>query len=178
MTEAEAPAPEVETPETPAAPSVEETLQAEITALKDRLLRAAAEADNTRKRAVRDVEEASKYATTGFARDMVNVAENLQRALSTIPDAERNSPLYQGVDMTLKELLNIFERHGIKRIDPHGQKFDHNFHQAVAQLDAPNEEAGTVVQVLQAGYTIHDRLLRPAMVGVAKGTPKQVDTSA
>jgi molecular chaperone GrpE len=127
----------------------------------------------------------SKYAVTGFARDLVSVLENLQRAVDSIPaDIKESQPavanLAVGVEMTLKELLGVFARQGIQRIDPMGQKFDHNFHQAVAQIDTPDAAAGTVVQVLQCGYVIHDRLLRPAMVGVASAASaaKQVDTSA
>lgn len=162
-----------------------EQKESELGALKDQALRALAEAENTRRRAERDVQESAKYATTSFARDLVSVLENLQRATSSISDtlkAEQPAVanLATGVEMTLNELLGAFEKHGIKRIDPMGQKFDHNLHQAVAQIAAPDVEEGTVVQVLQAGYTIHDRLLRPAMVGVAmKGdAARQVDTKA
>jgi molecular chaperone GrpE len=163
--------------------AVIEEKEAEIAALKDQALRALAETENTRRRAERELQDMSKYAVTGFARDLVNVLENLQRALDSIPaDLKESQPavgnLAVGVEMTLKELLGIFNRQGIQRIDPMGQKFDHNFHQAVAQIDTPDAEAGTVVQVLQAGYVIHDRLLRPAMVGVAAGTAKQLNASA
>lgn len=156
----------------------------EIAALKDQALRALAEVENNRRRTERELGDMSKYAVTGFARDLVSVIENLQRAVESIPaELKQAQPavanLSMGVEMTLKELLGVFERHGIKRIDPLGQKFDHNYHQAVAQIDAPDAEPGTVVQVLQAGYIIHDRLLRPAMVGVAAGNvQKQVDTQA
>jgi molecular chaperone GrpE len=156
----------------------------ELAALKDQALRALADAENTRRRAEREVADMSKYAVTGFARDLVSVVENLQRAVEAIPaELKQAQPavasLATGVEMTMQELLKIFERQGIKRIDPLGQKFDHNYHQAVAQIDTPDAEPGTVVQVLQAGYIIHDRLLRPAMVGVAAGSPqKQVDTQA
>lgn len=160
-------------------------LRLEVAALKEQVLRAMADADNIRKRARRDVEEAGKYAVTAFARDLVNVAENLQRTIDSIPTEQRAGDaalrsLAEGVELTLKELLSAFEKHGIRRIDPLGEKFDHNYHQAVVQIDSPDHEAGTIVQVLQAGYTIHDRLLRPAMVGVAKqGEPqKKVDTTA
>jgi len=163
--------------------AVLEEKEAEIVALKDQALRALAEMENTRRRAERELQDMSKYAVTGFARDLVNVLENLQRALDSIPaDMKETQPavanLAVGVEMTLKELLGIFNRQGIQRIDPMGQKFDHNFHQAVAQIDTPDAQAGTVVQVLQAGYVIHDRLLRPAMVGVAAGVAKQVDVGA
>lgn len=162
-----------------------EQKDAEIAVMKDQALRALAEAENTRRRAERDVQESAKYAVTGFARDLVGVLENLQRALSSIPDALKQehpqvATLATGVEMTMGELLSAFEKQRITRIDPMGQKFDHNLHQAVAQIATPDAEEGTVVQVLQAGYTIHDRLLRPAMVGVAmKGdAAKQVDTQA
>ena len=156
---------------------------AEIAALKDQALRALAETENTRRRAERELGDMSKYAVTGFARDLVSVLENLQRAIDSVPaELKASQPavanLVVGIEMTLNELLGVFNRQGIERIDPMGQKFDHNFHQAIAQIDTPDAEAGTVVQVLQAGYKIHDRLLRPAMVGVAAGTAKQVDASA
>lgn len=155
----------------------------ELAAMKDQALRALAEAENTRRRAEREVQDMSKYAVTGFARDLVSVLENLQRAVDAIPvELKETQPavanLATGVEMTLTELLNVFGKHGIRRLDPMGQKFDHNLHQAVAQIDTPDAEAGTVVQVLQAGYQIHDRLLRPAMVGVAAGGAMKLDASA
>lgn len=153
--------------------------------MKDQLLRAVAEAENTRRRAQRDQEETSKYAITGFARDLVSVIENLQRASESIPaDARAGSEMLktlgEGVDMTMRELLSIFERNGIQRVYPMGEKFDHNYHQAVVQIENPTVAAGTVVQVLQAGYKIHDRLLRPAMVAVSKQPSEEhkVDTKA
>lgn len=161
------------------------TLEQEVAALKDQRIRALAEVDNIRKRAQRDQDELSKYAVTGFAREMVSVLENLKRAADSIETHKSNSDLIktlgEGIDLTLNELLGIFERYGIKRIDPLNQKFDHNFHQAVAQVESVGAPAGTVVQVIQAGYVIHDRLLRPAMVAVSKqagDAPKSVDTSA
>ncbi len=160
-----------------------EEKEAEIAVLKDQALRALAETENTRRRAERELQDMSKYAVTGFARDLVSVLENLQRALDSIPAQMKEAQpavanLAVGVEMTLKELLAAFNKQSIQRIDPMGQKFDHNFHQAVAQIDTPDAPAGTVVQVLQAGYVIHDRLLRPAMVGVAAGVAKQLDASA
>ena len=158
--------------------------ESELAAMKDQALRALAETENTRRRSERELADMSKYAVTGFARDLVNVLENLQRATDAIsPDLRASQPavasLATGVEMTLKELLTVFERYGIVRIDPMGQKFDHNYHQAVAQIDAKDAEPGTVVQVLQAGYSIHDRLLRPAMVAVAAAhTSPAVDTKA
>ena len=168
-----------------AAPTRAAVLEEEVAKLRDQLLRAVAETDNVRKRAERDREEISKYAISKFAGDMVSVLENLKRASESMTAETRAaSPdlnnLAQGVDMTLQELLSTFERHGIKRVDPQGQKFDHNLHQAVAQVDNTGMEAGTVVQVVQAGYVIEGRLLRPAMVTVAKasGDAKKVDTTA
>lgn len=161
-------------------------LKEEVNQMRDQWVRAVAEAENIRKRAQRDQEETSRYAITAFARDMVNVLENLKRAADSIPpeartDAENNllKVLAEGVDMTLQELLQIFQKFGINRIDPNGQKFDHNLHQAVVQVERSDVEAGTVVQVVQSGYTIHDRLLRPAMVAVSKQgePPKKVDTT-
>ena len=160
-------------------------LEQEVAKLRDQLLRAVAETDNVRKRAERDREETSKYAITKFAGDMVSVLENLKRASESMTaEARAQNPqlnnLAQGVDMTMQELLSTFERHGIQRIDPLGQKFDHNFHQAVAQIDHPDAVPGTVVQVVQAGYVIEGRLLRPAMVAVSKAPSeaKKVDTTA
>jgi molecular chaperone GrpE len=162
-----------------------EALEAENAKLRDQWVRAVAETDNVRKRAQRDQEELSKYAVSGFARDMISVLENLKRATDTIPagareDNELLKTLGEGVDLTLQELLGIFERYGIIRLYPLNEKFDHNFHQAVVQVEQADVPPGTVVQVVQAGYTIHDRLLRPAMVAVSKQpeAPTKVDTSA
>ena len=162
-----------------------ETKESELAAMKDQALRALADAENTRRRTERELADMSKYAITSFARDLVGVIENLQRAVDSIPaELKASQPavanLAMGVEMTLTELLGIFTRQGIQRIDPMGQKFDHNFHQAVAQIESPAAEAGTVVQVLQAGYVIHDRLLRPAMVAVAAASSPAavVDTKA
>lgn len=160
------------------------SLEAEIASLRDQRVRALAETDNVRKRAQRDLDESSKYAISGFARDLVSVLENLKRASANIHAHAEGSDLIksldEGVDLTLQELLAIFDRYGIKRIDPMGQKFDHNFHQAVAQIEKHDVPPGIVVQVVQAGYVIHDRLLRPAMVAVSKQaeTPPKVDTKA
>jgi len=149
-------------------------LQAEIAELKDRLLRALAETENVRRRAEREREETTKYAVTAFARDMLPVADNLGRALSAIgPDARGKDPaidaLIAGIELTDRELKAIFERHGIRRIEPMGERFDHNLHQAMMEVVDPTKAPGTIVQVLQAGYVLRDRLLRPAMVAVAKG---------
>ena len=148
-------------------------LEAELAEYKDRLLRALAETENVRRRAQREREDASKYAIAGFAKDLLSAADNLRRALESLPESEakdeRTRSLLAGVAATERELLGVFERHGIKRIDPKGEVFDHNFHQAIFEAERPDAPAGTVIEVLQPGYVLHDRLLRPAMVGVAKG---------
>ncbi len=124
----------------------------------------------------------SKYAITAFAKELLSAADNLRRALDSLPEAEvrdeRTRNLLDGVAATERELLGVFERHGIRRIDPKGEPFDHNFHQAIFEADAPGKPGGTVVEVLQPGYVLHDRLLRPAMVGVAKQPAKPADAPA
>lgn len=149
--------------------------QAEVAELKDRVLRTAAEGENLRRRLEREREEAVKFAAGKFAKDVLAVADNLRRALESAPkpgegdDAIRN--LVVGIEATERELLNVFERHGITRIDPKGQKFDPNQHQAMFEVPDPSVPNGTVVQVVAAGYVQNGRLLRAAMVGVAKGGP-------
>jgi molecular chaperone GrpE len=160
----------------------QEDYEREIAELKDRLLRAVAETENIRKRSQRELQEANKYAVTGFARDLISVVENLNRAASSIPvEAQEASSelknIAQGVDMTLRETYSVFERHHIKRIDPKGDMFDPNLHQAVVQIESDDAPAGTILQVMQAGYTIHDRLLQPAMVGVAKASAGAITSS-
>jgi molecular chaperone GrpE len=147
--------------------------QAEAAALKDQLLRALAETENVRRRAQRDREEAGKYAITAFARELVGVADNLRRAIAAIPpealandDALKN--LAAGVELTERQLLTAFERFQLRKIEPLGEKFDSNLHQAMFELPAQGQPTGTVLQVLQPGYVLHDRLVRPAMVAVAK----------
>jgi molecular chaperone GrpE len=149
---------------------------AEIARLKDQLLRALAETENLRRRAQREREDAVKYAATGFAREMLPVADNLGRALAAIPaGAAEADPalkaLQEGVAATERQLLAGFERHGITRIDPMGERFDSNLHQAMFEVPGTGKPVGTIVQVLQPGYLLNDRLLRPAMVGVAKAEP-------
>ncbi len=156
----------------------------QIAELKDRLLRAMAETENVRRRAERDKADAAKYAIANFARDVLVIADNLHRALESTPkDIRDDDPvknLITGVEMTEKELLAILERHGIRRIDPLDAKFDHNYHQAMFEVPGTGKPNGTVVQVVQTGYVIHDRLLRPAMVGVAKDNngPKNAGAGA
>lgn len=152
-------------------------LQAEASDLKDRLLRAHAEVENIRKRAEREKEETAKYAVTRLARDIVNVGDNFQRAIDAIPAgaAEQDSALksfLEGVTMTERELLNVLDRHGIRRVQPLNEPFNPHLHQAVMEMPRSDVPSGTIVQVFQAGYMIEDRVLRPAMVAVAKGGPK------
>ena len=145
---------------------------AEIAGLKNRLLRAVAETENVRKRAARERADAARYAIAGFARDMVGVADDLARALDNAPEPLRESAdakaLLEGLALTRRNLDAALERHGLERIDPAGEPFDHNFHEAMFEMDAPDAAPGAVVQVVQAGYRLHDRLLRPARVGVAR----------
>jgi len=153
-------------------------LQSEIAELKDRLVRALAETENVRRRAEKDKADASAYGVTAFARDILNVSDNLKRALEAAPAEipEDLKGFVDGVDMTERELLNILERHGIRKVEPEvGEKFDHQFHQAMFEVPTNDHAPGSVMQVVAAGYVIKDRLLRPAMVGVAKGEVQKVD---
>lgn len=162
-----------------AAPAAADALaasQAEAAALKDQLLRALAETENVRRRAQRDREEAGKYAIAAFARELVGVADNLRRAITAIPPEalasdEALKNLAAGVELTERQLLTAFERFQLRKIEPLGEKFDSNLHQAMFELPAQGQASGTVLQVLQPGYVLHDRLIRPAMVAVAKAEP-------
>lgn len=149
-------------------------LEADISDLRDRSLRALADAENTRRRSERELADARKYASSGFAKDLLNVSDNLGRALESVPEELRErdehlKTLIVGVEMVEKDLLTAFERQGITKIEPLGEKFDHTYHQAMFEVPDSPEPAGTIVQLLQPGYVMHDRLLRPAMVAVAKG---------
>ncbi len=154
-----------------------DSLIEENAVLKDRLLRAVAEMENLRKRSERERTDTGKYAISNFARDMLIVGDNLSRALETIQGhgadkaQEDITHLVEGVEMTQREMLNIFERHGIKKLEPKGERFDPNLHQAMFEIPDPSVPNGTVAQVVQVGYMIADRILRPAMVGIAKGGP-------
>jgi molecular chaperone GrpE len=149
-------------------------LQAEVADLKERLLRALAETENTRRRAERDRSDASQYAVTRFARDLLHVSDNLRRALSHLsPEVQSEAApairsVLEGVQATERELTATLERHGVKAIEAEGTKFDPNLHQAIAEVPAEGKAAGSVVNVVQTGYVIADRLLRPAMVTVAR----------
>ena len=165
-----------------AAPA-EAELAVELEATKERLLRALAETENLRRRAAREVEEAHKYAITGFARELLEVADNLSRALTSIPTRAREEiefvrTLADGVALTEKSLLTSFERHQIAKVEPElGSRFDHNRHQAMLEIETAEHPPGTIAQVMQPGYVIADRLLRPALVGVAKA-PKAAAPAA
>ena len=149
-----------------------EELEREVAGLSDRLLRAAAETENVRKRAQKEREDAGKYATSRFAEDMLAVVDNLARALDAVTGEARRDEagkgLIEGVELTLKDLTGVLQRHGIVAVEAAGARFDPNFHQAMFEIETPDAEPGTVMQVLRIGYTIHGRLLRPAMVGIAK----------
>lgn len=168
----------------PAAGDRTAELEKKLAESNDRLLRALAEADNTRKRLEKERQDTSKYAISSFARELLSVSDNLRRALNAItPDKlEANAELktiFTGVEATERVLLQLFEKHGIKKIDPQGQMFDPNLHEVIFEAELPGQPAGHIVQVIEPGYTIHDRLLRPARVGVAKGDAvHHVDTSA
>lgn len=149
-------------------------LKDEVAALKDRLLRTAADMDNLRKRAEREKAEATLYAATNFARDLLSVSDNMARALAAMsPEAKESADevtknLLAGVDLTEKELLNVFQRYGIRKLLTVGEKFDPNMHQALFEVPTSEYPPGTVVQEVQSGFAIGERCLRPAMVGVAK----------
>ena len=166
-------------PDDPEEGSVE-ALTKEAAEARDKMLRTLAEMENLRKRTAREVSDARTYGITGFARDVLDIADNLQRALDAVPaEAKANADpglkgLIEGVELTERSLLNALEKHGVKKFDPSGEKFDPNFQQAMYEAPDPSVPAGTVVQVVQAGYMIGDRILRPALVGVAKGGAKAV----
>jgi molecular chaperone GrpE len=177
----DAAAPEIpETPETqaPATPDPVAVLAKEAADLKDRLLRTLAEMENLRRRTEKEVADARTYGVTNFARDILAVADNMERALKALDDEIREKAdagvkaLLDGVELTERELIKVMEKHGITRLEPQGQKFDPNLHQAMFELPDATAPAGTVVQVMQPGYKIGERVLRPALVGVAKGGPK------
>jgi molecular chaperone GrpE len=161
-----------------AAPDPVEVLTREVAELKDRLLRTLAEMENMRRRTDREVADARVYGIQSFARDVLAVADNMQRALDAVGGELRANiepgvrSLLDGVELTERELLKVLERQGIRKFEPHGEKFDPNLHQAMYQVPHPSAPSGTVVQVVQPGYMIGERILRPAMVGVSAGGAK------
>lgn len=169
------PRPEIETPAPEADPVA--ALQKENADLKDRLLRLAAEMENLRKRMGREIEDTRAYAITKFARDMLTATDSLSRALVVLPAETRDTAdgalksLIDGIELTEREMQRLLAVHGVKPIEAEGQKFDPHKHQAMFEVPDPTRPEGTVVQVVQTGYAIGDRVLRPAMVGIAKGGP-------
>ena len=152
-----------------------EALAKEAADARDRMLRTLAEMENLRKRTAREVSDARTYGISGFARDVLDIADNLQRALDAVPEEARAAAdpglkaLIEGVELTERSLHNALEKHGVRKFDPAGEKFDPNVHQAMYEVPDPSVPPGTIAQVVQAGYMIGDRVLRPALVGVAKG---------
>ena len=174
-------------PDEPEQGSVE-MLTREVAESRDKMLRTLAEMENLRKRTSREVADARTYGITGFARDVLEIADNLQRALDAVPAEARAAAdpglkaLIEGVELTERSLLNALEKHGVRKLDPVGERFDPNFHQAMFEVPDASVPAGTVVQVVQAGYLISERVLRPALVAVSKGgakaAPLETATSA
>ena len=164
-----------------------EELELKVAELKDQLLRAVADSENIRKRSEREKEQTRKFGIANFAKDLLSIADNLGRALDAAPknedikdDAIKNFVI--GIQMTEQELQKAFDKNNIRKIDPIGEKFDYNFHQAMFEVEETDQEPGVIVQVLQPGYAIDDRILRPAMVGVSKAKDDKksagVDTTA
>ena len=178
-------------PETPGAEpdpfAVLQALQKENAENKDRLLRTLAEMENMRRRTEKEVGDARTYGVTNLARDLLSLADNLGRAVENIPEEVRATAegafktLIEGVDLSSRDFQSVLARHGIKKLEPKGEKFDPNFHQAMFEAPDPSVPSGTVMEVVQSGWRIGDRVLRPAMVGVSKGGPKaapKVETSS
>jgi molecular chaperone GrpE len=184
-TDTSVPAPEAAGTEGPAetqgiaaAPDPTAELAREAAEWKDRLLRSLAEMENLRRRTEKQIADERVYGIASFARDVLGVADNMRRALDAVTPELRESAdsgvkaLIEGVELTERELLKVLEKHGVKKLEPLGAKFDPNVHQAMYEVPDPSVPAGTVAQVVQAGYTIGDRVLRPALVAVTKGGPK------
>jgi len=158
-----------------------EKLNEEITSLKDQRLRAIAELENFRKRAEKDQSDALKYGISNFAKEIINIRDNIERAQSSISDEAKNNEaiksVIEGIDLIAQSVVSTFEKIGIKKIESLNEKFDHNLHQAMMEIENDDLEPGTIVQELIPGYTLHDRLLRPAMVGVSKKSKKNEDNA-
>ena len=161
-----------------AAPKASTSLDRELAESKDRLLRTLADMDNMRKRTEREVADARVYGISAFARDILSVADNMHRAMAALDDElrakadESLKALLDGVELTERALINVLEKHGVGKLEPLNQKFDPNRHQAMFEVEDAGVPSGTVVQVMQAGYTIGERVLRPALVAVSKGGAK------
>ena len=158
-----------------------EKLNEEIMSLKDQRLRAIAELENFRKRAEKDQSDALKYGISNFAKEIINIRDNIERAQSSISDEAKNNEaiksVIEGIDLIAQSVVSTFEKIGIKKIESLNEKFDHNLHQAMMEIENEELEPGTIVQELIPGYTLHDRLLRPAMVGVSKKSKKNDDNA-
>ena len=158
-----------------------EKLNEEITSLKDQRLRAIAELENFRKRAEKDQSDALKYGISNFAKEIINISDNIERAQSSISVEAKNNEaiksVIEGIDLIAQSVVSTFEKIGIKKIESLNEKFDHNLHQAMMEIENEELEPGTIVQELIPGYTLHDRLLRPAMVGVSKKSKKNEDNA-
>ena len=158
-----------------------EKLNEEITGLKDQRLRAIAELENFRKRAEKDQSDALKYGISNFAKEIITIRDNIERAQSSISDESKNNEaiksVIEGIDLIAQSVVSTFEKIGIKKIESLNEKFDHNLHQAMMEIENDELEPGTIVQELIPGYTLHDRLLRPAMVGVSKKPKKNEDNA-
>ena len=158
-----------------------EKLNEEITSLKDQRLRAIAELENFRKRAEKDQSDALKYGISNFAKEIIDIRDNIERAQSSISDEAKSNEsiksVIEGIDLIVQSVISTFEKIGIKKIESLNEKFDHNLHQAMMEIENDDLEPGTIVQELIPGYTLHDRLLRPAMVGVSKKSKKNDDNT-
>jgi molecular chaperone GrpE len=189
--EADSGAPSADAPSEQAAgqaTAVRATVQAELDKMRDQLLRALAETENVRRRAIKEREDASKFAVTGFARDLLDFSDNVRRAIDSIPGElksegdERIKNLIAGLEAMEQQMLRTFEKHGIKKVSPINEMFDPHFHEVIFEAPGTGKPAGMVVQVAEPGYTLHGRLLRPARVGVAKadgnGGGNRIDTQA
>ena len=165
-------------PEPAVAPQPSTSLDRELAEAKDRLLRALADMDNMRKRTEREVADARVFGISNFARDILGVADNMHRAMQALDDElrakadEATKALLEGVELTERELINVLEKHGVTKVEPLGQKFDPNRHQAMYEIEDASVPSGSVIQVMQAGYLIGERVLRPALVAVSKGGGK------
>jgi molecular chaperone GrpE len=161
--------------------SIEQTVEnqnKQITELKDQLLRSLAESENLRKRTIKEIADAKKYSHISFLRELVSSVDNLQRALEAVPDdksqlSEPIKNLVIGLEIVEKEILNTFEKHSLKQINPLGEKFNYNLHQAMFEVPTNEKEPGYVVEVSQKGYILYDRLVRPAMVGISKKSEEE-----
>lgn len=166
-----------------------QTLEEQLDRMKNQMIRALAEAENTRKRAIKERRDTSKFAVSSFARDILNVADNLRRAIESIPaeileEFQQVKNMTEGIEATERELLRCFEKNGIVKLEPLDEKFDPNFHEVMFEAPVPGKENSTIIQIIEPGYTINGRILRPARVGIAKNTgdippspPEDTDSS-